>query len=196
MSAAREEILAQLERAQPPANPRPIAMSTPSMPPDPIATLRDRIVDAGGSLQTVERNGWVEQVEWPVDRSSFEHVYSSVSAIPMQGDAISAKTDHELERLDLCVLSAEFAVVENGAVWHRPTTTRERAAALLATHLMITVESDELVATLHQAYERIELEPNEFGWFLCGPSKTADIEQSLVFGAHGPCTMSLILIRD
>ena len=50
--------------------------------------------------------------------------------------------------------------------------------------------------TLHDAYQRIDLSTTRFGWFLCGHSKTADIEQALVLGAHGPRTMSVVALSD
>jgi L-lactate dehydrogenase complex protein LldG len=196
MSSARDEILAKLDTARPPAVPQPLPMTPPPAPADPIETLRDRVEEAGGLFQIAPRSNWPNQIVWPTDPSTTDHIYSSMSVLEPRGVGNHASSDHDLECLDLCVLRAEFAVVENGAAWHVPSTPRERAAALLATHLILVVEATDLVSTLHQAYARIDLGVASFGWFLCGPSKTADIEQALVLGAHGPRTMSLVVVRD
>ena len=193
MSEARDTILARLERARPPVAEAPGPMTPPAEPSDPIETLRIRVEEAGGLFQSASRTDWMNQVRWPDDWSAMNHVYSALPALESRGVGRSAASDRELDCLDLCVLRAEFAVVENGAIWHVPSTPRERSAALLAQHLFVIVDTTELVPTLHQAYDRIDLAQTTFGWFLCGPSKTADIEQSLVLGAHGPRTMSLVL---
>ena len=193
MSDARNAIMARLGAARPPAAPRPPSIVPPPTPSDPIGTLRERVNDAGGSLQIAQRDDWQNQIEWPDGTSKFEHVYSTVPNLATRGVGRTAIADRELDRLDLCVIRGAFAVIENGAVWHVPAHPRERSAALLARHLFVVVDESQLVPTLHEAYDRIDLAEISFGWFLCGPSKTADIEQSLVLGAHGPCTMSLVL---
>jgi L-lactate dehydrogenase complex protein LldG len=49
---------------------------------------------------------------------------------------------------------------------------------------------------MHEAYARIGSATYGFGSFIAGPSKTADIEQSLVLGAHGPASMTVFLLND
>jgi L-lactate dehydrogenase complex protein LldG len=196
VSDARDAILEALVAARPAAAPDVVRVAAPAMPTDALGFLRDRVRDAGGQLQQVAGPDGLEQIEWPVDPLTTEHVYSAWPAVASRGVGLDATTDRELESLELCVLRAEFVVVENGAVWHVPAQHRERAAALLAQHLVVVVDANEIVPSLHQAYDRIDLAEQAFGWFLCGPSKTADIEQSLVLGAHGPRTMSLVLLSE
>jgi L-lactate dehydrogenase complex protein LldG len=47
---------------------------------------------------------------------------------------------------------------------------------------------------MHQAYEKISNNEYGFGVFIAGPSKTADIEQSLVLGAHGSRSLIVFLM--
>jgi len=49
---------------------------------------------------------------------------------------------------------------------------------------------------MHHAYDRIGDADYGFGLFLAGPSKTADIEQSLVLGAHGSRSMTVFLVEE
>jgi L-lactate dehydrogenase complex protein LldG len=49
---------------------------------------------------------------------------------------------------------------------------------------------------MHEAYQRIRINEYGYGVFIAGPSKTADIEQSLVIGAHGPRSLEVFLIEE
>jgi L-lactate dehydrogenase complex protein LldG len=60
-----------------------------------------------------------------------------------------------------------------------------RLLPFICKHLALVIEKKKLVATMHQAYQHADAAKNGFGVFIAGPYKTADIEQSLVIGAHG-----------
>ena len=98
--------------------------------------------------------------------------------------------------LDLLVAGGELAVAENGAVWIAGLVDDERAALFLAQHVVLVVDADRLVRDMHEAYARLDIGEHAFGVFIAGPSKTADIEQSLVIGAHGPRSLTVLLRQD
>lgn len=109
-------------------------------------------------------------------------------------DANQEDTPHFLEDVDLAIIEGEFGVAENGAVWVKNPKNKHRALYFLAKQLLIIVKKENIVDTMHEAYERVEFNESGYGTFISGPSKTADIEQSLVIGAHGPTDACVLFI--
>jgi L-lactate dehydrogenase complex protein LldG len=100
----------------------------------------------------------------------------------------------QLEQVDLAIIPGQFGVAENGAIWITEAEIKVRALPFITQHLAIVVSSHNIVATMHDAYEeRIARPETGFGVFIAGPSKTADIEQSLVLGAHGAKSLTVFL---
>lgn len=102
---------------------------------------------------------------------------------------------HNLRDIDLAVVKAEFAVAENGAVWMKNEDNRHRVLYFIAQNIVIVVDKNKILNNMHEAYENINFEQVGFGTFISGPSKTADIEQSLVIGAHGPKSGYVIFVE-
>lgn len=92
---------------------------------------------------------------------------------------------HLLQDVELTIIKAHFGVAENSALWVTDDGLGQRVSPFIAQYLAIIVKKNDIFATMHQAYEHIGNQEYGFGTFIAGPSKTADIEQSLVLGAHG-----------
>jgi L-lactate dehydrogenase complex protein LldG len=108
--------------------------------------------------------------------------------LPIADDA------HSLENVELAVIKAHFGVAENGAVWLTDELMGQRITPYICQHLAVIVTAKNIVPTLHEAYQIIGEGDYGFGAFIGGPSKTADIEQALVLGAHGPLTMTVFIL--
>ena len=101
---------------------------------------------------------------------------------------------HSLEDVDLAIIPAHFGVAENGAMWVTESLIQYRVLPFITQQLAIVVNKKDIVYNMHQAYEKIAGTEYDFGVFTAGPSKTADIEQSLVLGAHGPKGLTIFLL--
>lgn len=113
-------------------------------------------------------------------------IASTIPELPGTLNLTVITDPHALDGIHTAILPARFGVCENGAVWLDETELGpHRVLPFIAEHLFIVLRASDLVPTLHQAYDRIAKIGTGFGLFLAGPSKTADIEQCLVIGAHG-----------
>ncbi len=91
-----------------------------------------------------------------------------------------------------------FGVAENGCIWI-PQTEDDRAYLFTSEHLDIIVSKNDIVNNMHEAYARIAASSEyfgtyKFGTFISGPSKTADIEGALVYGAQAARSVRIYLI--
>jgi len=102
---------------------------------------------------------------------------------------------HDLRDVDLAVVKGEFAIAENGSVWLKNRENRHRSLYFIAQNIVIIVEKNSILNNMHEAYNLISFDESSYGVFVSGPSKTADIEQSLVIGAHGPKSGYVIFVE-
>lgn len=93
------------------------------------------------------------------------------------------------------LIFGKLGVAENGAVWIDETCCPERLLPFIAGKLILLVGEETIVPDMHAAYAVIDRKLQDFGVFISGPSKTADIEQSLVYGAHGAISLDVIILR-
>ena len=124
-------------------------------------------------------------------------IVSNIEGLHVGTKELSATDDpHTLADVDLAIIKGEFAVAENGAVWVKEDNARHRALYFITQKLMIIVPKGMIVPTMHEAYEneKVSFQTGGFGLFISGPSKTADIEQALVIGAHGATEACVVFV--
>lgn len=137
--------------------------------------------------------------ELPVYRNARKTI-SCVDGIVGSEDLARLEDPHALEDIDFALLPGQFGVAENGAVWVTDAPIKHRVVLFIPQHIGLVlrcpggVADAALVDNMPQAYERMTWNENHFGCFVSGPSKTADIEQSLVIGAHGARSLHVFLV--
>lgn len=107
-------------------------------------------------------------------------------------DNVSA-VDFKNEAVDLFICEAKIGVAENGCLWFDDSILTQRLAAFACEHTLLIIDHKNIVPTMHQAYQKLEIAKYGYGVFIAGPSKTADIEQSLVVGAQGAVSNTIII---
>jgi len=110
-------------------------------------------------------------------------------------DINSVEKIHDLRNVDLGIVRGEFGVGENAAVWVDADSLKHRGVLFLSENIILIIDSGKIVPDMESAYELIDFKKLKSGYFISGPSKTADIEQSLVIGAHGAKSLIVFVIR-
>lgn len=184
--SARDEILAALRSAGPAAAELPdLARFAPPRTAEVLERFKNSVLEVGGRL--------ARSLEEIPEYVSARKIVSLAPGIPGNVDLAAVRDPHQLSDVDFCVLQAALGVAENGACWIVDHGGPNRAVCFLTQHLAVLVSASSLVHDLHQAYERIQLPGPGFAMWLSGPSKTADIEQALVIGAHGARSCTVVL---
>lgn len=129
----------------------------------------------------------------------YASLVNRATTIPALGNwadfSLNNPDPHALEMIEIAILQAEFGVAENGAVWISDAHLPHRALPFITQNLAFVIPRNAIVNNMHDAYERLQ-DTTGWGCFISGPSKTADIEQSLVIGAHGARSLVIFLLED
>lgn len=157
------------------------------------ATFKEQAVKASGKiLEVADYVGLNEFIQRQFGPHSL--IFSGIPELASHNLHLNT-IDTNWENLDVAILKGQFGVAENGAIWLTDDDLQERMLPFICKTLVLVIHPSELVSNMHQAYERIE-GARGFGIFISGPSKTADIEQSLVIGAQGPLEHIIILCNS
>jgi len=169
---------------------------------DKVAQFSEVIKIVGGQAVVLQKGEDVNELIKKIYPEA-RRIASVVSEVQTESgvQAITCGTFHpddveksgDLDGTDLAIVDGRVGVCENGAVWLQQDV-EQRAVYFISEALVILLDRKNLVNNMHEAYKRIDTGEYGYGVFISGPSKTADIEQALVMGAHGARSVTVILL--
>lgn len=193
---SRESILALIKKNQPDLKPLPSLEGLNQSTHVPKEQFKTVLQSIGGMVIEVADYQEVEQFIQQNYNSS-NRIVTTLPDLKNVAQMDWQNSDpHDLENVELAVIKAHFGVAENAALWITEGLMGQRVAPFICQNLAVVLNEKDIVPTMHEAYARIGSADYGFGAFIAGPSKTADIEQSLVLGAHGSKTMVVFLMKN
>jgi L-lactate dehydrogenase complex protein LldG len=214
--SARDNIFRQLRAASTTTLPSPDAAITAhyaSLPRTAKADLArefaEKITAWHAEVHAVPRSGWVAKLkEVMAEKGIASLLYApdtmhgkALEAAGVQGlkpydKPIDGWKQELFEQVDAAITGTRGAIAETGTMIVWPDAIEPRLMSLVPPIHIALVDADAVLPTLYDAI-------TQQGWsqglptnalLITGPSKTADIQQTLAYGAHGPKELVVLLL--
>jgi L-lactate dehydrogenase complex protein LldG len=181
---------------------------------DKTKRFRHCIELAHAEVHPVARGGWTQklhevlaarQIGTLLVASGSVHGARALAELPALGidclgyvQAIESWKVAMFNDTPAALTAARAAIAETGTLILWPDADEPRLMSLVPPLHVVLLDAANIYNTFHEA---IELE----GWkaglptnalLISGPSKTADIQQTLAYGAHGPKELVVLLMGD
>lgn len=193
---SREKILGAISINKPSLIELPVIdiKSTSSLAADWVDEFIKTLESIGGKVIQLSS---IDLIKLEIQQAKLRGEYI-VNTLPVLGEVnneINPTMEASLlESIDRAYIEGSIGVAENGSVWLYEHQIKNRLLPFICQHLVICLNINKIVPNMHEAYQQVDVAKEGYGVFLAGPSKTADIEQSLVIGAHGARSLLVYLI--
>jgi len=100
------------------------------------------------------------------------------------------------------ITSADYCIAQTATLTMKTRVGQPRCVSLLPSIHIAVIRLEQILSDLKELYTLLKWDPDEQAegitncmTFITGPSKTADIEATLVDGAHGPRELYLFVLK-
>ncbi len=124
---------------------------------------------------------------------------SDLATLPWAQAGLSISTDAPDRHSMTGVTDCFAAIAESGTLMVRSGAGRPHALHLVTDRLIVLVRRSQIVGSYEDAFDLARARFGPEGWprilaWITGPSRTADIAGTILFGAHGPRQVHILLI--
>ncbi|MCP5207357.1 MAG: LUD domain-containing protein [Hahellaceae bacterium] len=219
MSSARENILQRLRGASKNIKPAPIPnMQLPAM------SMADRLTQLTNAMQLAHTQIIdTTESEWPAallllaSEQKLKHwLISSASAsaqkfadnaglcqqpltLTRYNKSFALLKETVFHQIDASLTDTAGAIADTGTLLLLPSVAEPRAMSLVPPVHVALLRTSTLVSNFNELIVQQGWPDNAMptnALLISGPSKTADIQQTLAYGAHGPKALIVLLIHD
>jgi L-lactate dehydrogenase complex protein LldG len=126
----------------------------------------------------------------------------AVDTVPAEnGDVVREEIRRNIIASYIGITSADFAMADTGTLVMRTRPGQPRSMAVVPSIHLAVIRLEQIIADLQELYALLSWDKKErknglsnYMSFISGPSKTADIEATMVHGAHGPREVHIFVI--
>ncbi|ODC04379.1 lactate utilization protein B/C [Terasakiispira papahanaumokuakeensis] len=186
-------------------------------PEEKLALFTQMIESVQGEVHRVDRTHWcdelasllaqrhIQQLLIPRQhtvgqqiRDAADQAYSAWPRLRHYDQTIEQWQPELFHEVDAAITSTRGAIAETGSLILWPTQDEPRLASLVPPLHIAVLEADQVYATFHEAITTQQwangMPTNAL--LISGPSKTADIEQTLAYGVHGPKALLVLILES
>lgn len=133
-----------------------------------------------------------------LNRLSLESLLPKAAEMTVWNPAKREQLKRKAAEADIGIIVADYAVAYTGSIVVTSGETKGRSVSLLPTAVMMIVPVEVIRTRLGEVMDQISAIPGESMpagiHFISGPSRSADIENDLTIGVHGPGIVYLLIV--
>jgi L-lactate dehydrogenase complex protein LldG len=208
ISPSKENILKKIRKALSHSTPLPFPQSEGNnsvfqpLQQEPEVEFAEQFTKLQGRfIYCINRQEMAFQLNSLIQKQNWQKVYCLENNLcEMVGPQVAERlTKNDLANCDVSITGCEFLVARTGSIVMSAAQSGGRTTSVYAPIHICIAYTHQLVYDLKDALQSVK---DKYGnnlpsliTFATGPSRTADIEKTLVVGVHGPKEVYLFLVE-